>query len=162
MCRTDNKKMAYKDSCGSRGAGGPVPLSFVDEIKVRRAENKKILKPPSLSQGLDPPLKDYVLLPEWKSCCIWNESFVNSIQNTYLPAKYDMTLSLDCFFSPSRLCLDALVHRCLSVGLTFQVLLGFTLNINHLYAQIFLMFWVSLSVMISWFPATAIMKSSTH
>ena len=66
------------------------------------------------------------------------------IQNTYLPAKYDMTLGLDCFFFPSRLCLDALVHRCLSVGLTFQVLPGFTLNINHLYTQIFLVLSVTI------------------
>lgn len=65
------------------------------------------------------------------------------IQNTYLPAKYDMTLGLDFFF-PSRLCLDALVHRCLSVGLTFQVLPGFTLNINHLYTQIFLVLSVTI------------------
>ena len=76
MCRTDNKKMAYKDSGGSRGAGGPGSLLFVDPVKVRRAENNKILKPPPpplsqgvedpppLSEGLDPPLKDYVLLPE--------------------------------------------------------------------------------------------------
>ena len=74
MCRTDNKKMAYKDSGGSRGAGGPGSLSFVDPVEVRRAENKKILKPPPLSQGVEPPppplsegldpqLKDYVLLP---------------------------------------------------------------------------------------------------
>ena len=66
MCRTDNKKMAYKDSGGSRGAGGPGTLSFVDPVKVRRAENKKNFEttPPPLSEGLDPPLKDYVLLPE--------------------------------------------------------------------------------------------------
>ena len=73
MCRTDNKKMAYKDSGGSRGAGGPGSLSFVDPVEVGRAENKKILKPPPPpSQGVDPPpppgldpqLKDYVLLPE--------------------------------------------------------------------------------------------------
>lgn len=76
MCRTDNKKMAYKDSDGSRGAGGPGSLSFVDPVEVGRAENKKILKPPPpppsqgvdppppLYEGLDPQLKDYVLLPE--------------------------------------------------------------------------------------------------
>ena len=69
--------MAYKDSGGSRGAGGPGSLSFVDPVEVGRAENKKILKPPPphhrvgtppppppLYEGLDPQLKDYVLLPE--------------------------------------------------------------------------------------------------
>ena len=51
MCRTDNKKMAYKDSGGSRGAGGPGIPSFVDQIKVRRAENDPPppLPPPLIS-----------------------------------------------------------------------------------------------------------------
>ena len=40
--------------------------------------------------------------------------------------------------------MNALVHRCLSVGLTFQVLPGFTLNINHLYTQIFLVLSVTI------------------
>ena len=56
MCRTDNKKMAYKDSGGSRGAGGPGSLSFVDPVEVRWAENKKNLKPP-------PPLHHRVWKP---------------------------------------------------------------------------------------------------
>ena len=170
MCRTDNKKMAYKDSGGSRGAGGPGSLLFVDPVKVRRAENNKILKPPPPHHRVwktpHPYLK--VWTRHWKITFYYQSeshaaSETNLLYTKYVPASevwYDIRFGL--FFFPSRLCLDVLVHRCLSVGLTFQVLPGFTLNINHLYTQIFLMFWVSLSVMISWFPASAIMKSSTH
>lgn len=175
MCRTDNKKMAYKDSGGSRGAGGPGSLSFVDPVEVRRLgpKTKKFWNhppPPLPSQGVDPLPHPYmkVWTRNWKITFYYQSeshaaSETNVLYTKYVPASevwYDIRFGL--FFFPSRLCLDALVHRCLSVGLTFQVLPGFTLNINHLYTQIFLMFWVSLSVMISWFPASAIMKSSTH
>ena len=155
MCRTDNKKMAYKDSGGSRGAGGPGSLSFVDPVEVRRAENKKNWKPPPppiTGCGNPPPPHPYlkVWTRNWKITFYYQSeshaaSETNLLYTKYVPASevwYDIRFGL--FFFPSRLCLDALVHRCLSVGLTFQVLPGFTLNINHLYTQIFLVLSVTI------------------
>ena len=107
MCRTDNKKMGYKDSGGSRGGGGPgPPPSFVDQIKVRRADNKTIVKPPPspLSQGLDDPPPPYlkVWTRHWKITFYYQSesnaaSEMNLLYTKYVPVSevwYDIKFGL--------------------------------------------------------------------
>ena len=112
MCRTENKKMAYRDSGGSRGAGGPGSLSFVDPVEVRRLgpKTKKFWNhpPPLPSQGVDPLPHPYmkVWTRNWKITFYYQSeshaaSETNVLYTKYVPASevwYDIRFGLFFFF----------------------------------------------------------------